>query len=113
MLKSIAQVLSNMGENETAAAVYEHVIAVEPGVAPNYLHAGVVWRAAHDDQKAVNYLEKALQLDPLLEECYEELIGIYSTAQNPEKLRQIIERYLTAFPKSLEAQAEFRNLSLH
>jgi tetratricopeptide (TPR) repeat protein len=113
VLNNIAQALFNIGEDETAASVYEHVIEIEPGAASNFLHAGVAWRAAHNDKKAITYFERALEIDPLLEEAYQELIRTYLAAPNSEMLRQTCQRYLKAFPQSLEAQAEVRNLSHH
>ena len=97
LLTAIGQVLFNVGDNEHSATVYQQAIELEPNVATHYLHAAVAWHAAHDDTKAEDYLEKALQLDPLLEEAYRLLGEFYSESGDSEKARRTRERYLQAF----------------
>ncbi|MGO8789200.1 MAG: multiheme c-type cytochrome [Terriglobia bacterium] len=104
VLTGIGEVLFNLGENEHSAAVYEQAIQLEPNVAAHYLHAAVAWHAAGDNTKAVTYLDKALQLDPLYEEAYRQLGGIYSEVAEPDKVRDIHERYLKAFPGTVAGQ---------
>ncbi|HEV3276905.1 MAG TPA: multiheme c-type cytochrome [Terriglobia bacterium] len=94
-----------------AAATFEQAIQLEPGSAVDQVHAGLAWKAAHDNQKAIGYFEKALQLDPLLEQPYRELAAIYASENDAARLRQTYERYLKAFPQSIRAQAALRDLS--
>jgi tetratricopeptide (TPR) repeat protein len=105
VLTSIGQVLLGAGRGAEAAAVFGRVIQIEPNVASDYLHQALAWKAAHNPQKAIECLEKALQRDPLLEQPYRELAEIYSEAQDSAMLRQTYDRYRRAFPKSLEARA--------
>jgi Cytochrome c554 and c-prime/Tetratricopeptide repeat len=112
LLTAIGQVLLGVGDNENAAAVFERAIQAEPNVAAHYLHAALAWRQAKDQKKAIAYLEQAVQRDPLLEEPYRRLAEIYSEAHNTAMVRQTYERYLAAFPKSIEAQTEVRSASV-
>ena len=104
MLTSIGQVLLGAGRGIDAATVFERVIRIEPDVASNYLHEGLAWKTAHNNQKAIEYLEKALERDPLLEQPYRELAKTYSEAGNNAMVRVTMDRYRRAFPKSLEAK---------
>ena len=104
VLTSIGQVLLGAGRGIDAATVFERVIRIEPDVASNYLHEGLAWKTAHNNQKAIKYLEKALERDPLLEQPYRELAKTYSEAGNNAMVRVTMDRYRRAFPKSLEAK---------
>jgi len=112
LLTAIGQVLLGVGDSENAAGVFERAIQAEPNVAAHYLHAALAWRQAKDQKKAIAYLEQALQRDPLLEEPYRRLAEIYSEAHDTAMVRQTYERYLTAFPKSIEAQTDVRSASV-
>lgn len=104
VISDIGEVLFNVGDNEHSAAVYEQAIRVEPDVARHYIHAAAALRAAHDNLKAVDYLEKALQLDPVQRGPYEDLGEIYSELGNTDMARRTRERYRQAFPGSVAAQ---------
>jgi hypothetical protein len=104
VLTDIGEVLFNVGDNEHSATAYEQAIKLEPDVATHYLHAAVAWRAALDNTKAADYLEKALQLDPLLGEAYRQLGEIYSELGDADKARRTHARYLKAFSGTTAAQ---------
>jgi tetratricopeptide (TPR) repeat protein len=95
-----------------AVAVFERVIQAEPNVALHYLHAGLACKAAHNEKKAIAYLEQALERDPLMEEPYRRLGEIYSEARDTGMVRQTYQRYLKAFPQSIEAQTDVRSASV-
>jgi hypothetical protein len=105
VLTAIGQVLLGIGNPAAAEARFERVIHLEPDNASNYLHAALAFKAAHHDKLAVQYLEKALQLDPFLRRPYRELAAIYAEEGNPEMVRQTYERYLQAFPQDLDVRA--------
>lgn len=109
VLTGIGQVLLGVGDAEEAAAVFERAIQAEPGNPSHYIHAALAWRATHDPQKAVQYLEKALRIDPVLEQPYLELAAIYKESGEPAMAHLTYERYLKAFPHSLEAQKDVRD----
>jgi predicted Zn-dependent protease len=112
LLTAIGQMLLGVGDSENAAAVFERAIQAEPNVAAHYLHAALAWRQAKDQKKAIAYLEQALERDPLLQEPYQRLAEIYSEAHDTAMVRQTYQRYLTAFPQSIEAQTEVRSASV-
>src|SRR5579863_651854 len=111
VLTALGKALLVAGHGVEAAALFEQAIRLEPGVALHDLHAGVAWKVAHDDQKAVPYLEKALELDPLLEQPYLELAGIYEEVHDAARRSEIERRYAKAFPENLRAQAASRRAS--
>jgi Tetratricopeptide repeat len=108
VLTSIGQVLLGLGDGKEAAAMFERAIQAEPDNPANYIHAALAWKAAKDFQRAIQNLENALRLDPILEQPYLELAHIYSAEHQPEMVHLTYERYLKAFPQSLEAQNDVR-----
>jgi tetratricopeptide (TPR) repeat protein len=109
VLTDIGQVLLGLQDaGEDAASVFERAIQVEPDDPSNYVHAALAWKAAHDQQKAIQYLEKAVRLDPIAEQPYLELAAIYEAQHQPALVHLTYERYLKAFPQSIEAQKKVR-----
>lgn len=104
LLTALGQVLLGVHDPEEAAAVFERAIQAEPDNPSNYLHAALAWNEAHDPQKAIEYLEKALRLDPIFEQPYHVLAAIYQEEGEPVKVHLTDERFLKAFPQSIEAQ---------
>ena len=96
------------GGRTHAAQVFELAIQKQPNVALGYLYAGLAWRSAHDETKAVGYLERAVALDPQMEQPYHVLLDIYSEAGNREMVRRTFERYHQAFPNKIDAQIGLR-----
>lgn len=93
---------------DDATAAYEDAIKVEPGVAANYLHAPEAWRAAKNDARAIQYLEKTIQIDPMIPEAYGELARLYSSFSQPDMVLQTWERFVKVFPMSIEGRAALR-----
>jgi hypothetical protein len=110
-LNGIGEVCFSLGRYEDSAAAYERAIKVEPNVASNYLHAAVAWRAADNETKAIQYLQRTIELDPLIQEAYGELAGIYAQRHESDLLRQTWKDLLEAFPKSVEAQLAMRKVA--
>jgi hypothetical protein len=110
-LNGIGEVLFSLGRYEDSAAAYEQAIKLDPNVASNYLHAAVAWRAANNDTKAIQYLQRTIELDPLIQEVYGELAGIYAQRHETDMVRQTWESLLEAFPKSIEAQLVMRRMA--
>ena len=106
----IGLVLLGMKRGSEAAASFAHAAEVEPDVASHYLDEGFAWKSANEPGKAIASFEKALELDPGLEQAYRELASLYDALQDQEKLREIKERYLRAFPGSIEAQTGIRGM---
>jgi Flp pilus assembly protein TadD len=112
LLTALGQVLLGVNDAEEAASVFERAIQAEPGNPAHYLHAAMAWNAAHDSQKAIEYLEKAIRLDPTVEQPYRVLAAIYKQENQPAMAHLTYERYLKAFPKSIEAQQDVRDTAL-
>ena len=110
LLNGLGTAVLDASHGKEAAATFEQAIQLEPSSAVDQLHAGLAWKAAHDDQKAIAYFNKALELDPLLEQPYQELAAIYASENDAAKLRDTYERYRKAFPQSIRAQEDFRKI---
>lgn len=106
VLTSIGQVMLGLHDSKEATAMFERAIQAEPDNPANYLHLALAWKGAKEFQPAIENLEKALRLDPILEKPYLELADIYSAEHQPEMVRQTYRRFLKAFPQSLEAQKD-------
>jgi tetratricopeptide (TPR) repeat protein len=107
----IGLVLLGMKRGSEAAASFAQAAEIEPGVASHHLDEGFAWKAANEPAKAIENFEKALQLDPLLEPAYRELTDLYLRNGSPEKARATWDRYLRAFPGSIEAQTGVRAMA--
>jgi tetratricopeptide (TPR) repeat protein len=106
LLTAIGQVLLGEGDARDAERLFQRVIKLVPNDAANYVHAGLAWHAQHDDALAIACFNKALQIDPLVQQPYRNLAQVYAQQDNLAMLRQTYERFLKAFPKSLEAQSD-------
>jgi hypothetical protein len=104
ILAGIGEVFFDLDRYDDSAAAYEQAIKVQPTVASNYLHAAVAWHAANNEAKSVQYLEKAIVLDPLIPDAYGELASVYTNEQRPNLALQTWKRLLNAFPNSIEAR---------
>ncbi len=100
------------GDAAGAEALFEKVIQMTPDDAPSYVHAALAWHMMHHNDKAIQCLNKALQLDPLEQQPYRNLAAIYNEENDPERVRQTYERFLKAFPQSLEAQSDVEKTEL-
>jgi tetratricopeptide (TPR) repeat protein len=104
-----------LGEGHASAAqtLFEKVIQIAPNSAPGYVHSALAWQAMHNDAKAIECLNKALKLDPLVQQPYRNLAAIYVQENNPAMVSQTYDRFLKAFPQSLEAQSDVEKSERH
>ncbi len=100
----IGKVFLVVNDGAQAAQTFEPLIQQQPDVTLNYFYAGLAEKELHDKSKAVEYLEKAIRLDPQLVPPYQELLDIYSADHDREKLLETLQRYHHAFPQKLDAQ---------
>jgi Tfp pilus assembly protein PilF len=61
---------------------------------------------AGDTENAIKYLEKTLQLDPLLVAPYEHLARLYAANHQLALAHQTYVRFLKAFPENIEAKRD-------
>jgi tetratricopeptide (TPR) repeat protein len=59
---------------------------------------------AGDNENAIKYLEKTLQLDPLLVAPYQHLARLYAANHQLALTHQTYVRFLKAFPENIEAK---------
>src|SRR5262249_20824921 len=72
-------------------------------LATSYAQAG-------QSARAIEQLEKALELDPSLEIAYQRLGEIYIEQKDSVRLRQTLERYLKFMPCHIATQATLKKL---
>ncbi len=108
LLTALGQVLLGVHDAEEAASVFERAIQAEPDNPSNYLHAALAWKEARNPQKAIGCLENALRLDPIVEQPYRVLTAIYQEQGQPAMVHLTYQRFLKAFPQSIEAQKAVR-----
>jgi tetratricopeptide (TPR) repeat protein len=111
MLMGIGDTFYDLGRLDDSIAAYEAAIKVEPEAASNYLQAAKAWRRAKNDAKAVQYLEKTIAIDPMIQEAYGELVAIYVAGNETDLVRQTWERFVKVFPTSIEARAQLRMMA--
>lgn len=104
VLTSLGLVILRKGGAAEAARLYERAVALEPEYAPYRINAATAWMAAGDLGKSIDHLEKAIQMDPSLERAYRKLGEVYTRTKQPEKARQVFERYLKFMPDSVTAR---------
>jgi len=112
VLTAVGQVMLGAGDAGNAAVIFERAIELEPDNASHYLHAAMAWKAAHDSEEAIENVEKSLRLDPMLEQPYRVLADIYREEAQPAMVHMTYERYLKAFPESIEAQRDVKASTL-
>ncbi|HEV2423678.1 MAG TPA: multiheme c-type cytochrome [Terriglobia bacterium] len=112
VLTAIGQVMLGAGDARNAASVFERAIQAQPDNPSNYIHAALAWKAAGDSQKAIERLEKALRLDPVMEQPYRVLAEVYGDENQPAMVHMTYERYLKAFPESIEAQQDVKDSAM-
>jgi tetratricopeptide (TPR) repeat protein len=105
MVTAMGVVRLGTGDAPGAEALFAKVIQMTPNDAPSYVHAALAWHMMRNNDKAIQCLNKALQLDPLEQQPYRNLAAIYTEENDPDKVRQTYERFLKAFPQSIEAQS--------
>lgn len=105
VLTSLGLVILRKGGAAEAARLYERALALESNYAPYRVNAATAWKEAGDLAKAIRYLEKAIEMDPSLESAYRKLGEIYARTKQPEKARQVSERYLKFMPDNVTARS--------
>lgn len=105
VLTSLGLVILRKGGTTEAARLYERAVSLEPNYAPYHINAATAWKETGDFQKAIGHLETAIQMDPSLERAYRKLGEIYARTNQPEKARQVFERYLKFMPDNVTARS--------
>ncbi|MGH9451365.1 MAG: multiheme c-type cytochrome, partial [Terriglobia bacterium] len=105
LLRALAQIASGAKDGSDAQALLAKAATIEPRSAPVYYEMAQAAEVAHDNPAAIRYLEKSLQLDPMLVAPYEDLARIYIAENRFDLAHATYEHFLKAFPENLQAKA--------
>lgn len=104
VLDALGQIAGGVKDEKDAIALFQKAAAVEPNSASVYFDMALAAEEADDEPAAIQYFNRTLQMDPLLVDPYQHLINIYQTEQQPMLARDVYQRFIKAFPQSLEAK---------
>ncbi|MGA2737256.1 MAG: hypothetical protein ABSG65_07360 [Bryobacteraceae bacterium] len=93
VLTTLGSVLVRGKQPAEALRRFEKVLVLRPAYAPYEVNAAAALIAAGRKSEAQLHLERALQLDPLLQQAVELLSGIYSDAGELAKATWIVAQY--------------------
>jgi hypothetical protein len=93
VLTSLGNVLLRGKQPGEALRRFEKVLVMRPAYAPYEVNAAAALMAMGRKGEAQRHLERAVQLDPLLQQAVELLSGIYRDAGESSKAAGIVERY--------------------
>jgi hypothetical protein len=105
VLTSLGLLLLRKSRPKEALAMYESALAIEPAYAPYHVNVATAATQAGDESKAITHLERAIDLDPSLEQAYRKLGELYDKRGDRARARQALGRYLKFMPGNLAAQA--------
>jgi hypothetical protein len=111
LLRAMGQIISGTKAEADADALFDKALAAEPNSALIYDDIALAAEQAGDNQSAIQYLEKALQLDPLLVAPYQDLGRIYLADHDVALAHEAYVRFLKAFPESIEAKRDVLSTS--
>jgi hypothetical protein len=104
VLTSLGLVILRKGRPADAARFYERALELEPAYAAYRVNLATALRAAGDTLKAIEHLEKAIEMDPSLEPAYRGLADLYAKNKQERKARETLQRYLKFNPKNITVQ---------
>lgn len=100
----MGQIVSGTKAEAGAQALFGKALAAEPNSALVYDDMALAAEDAGDNENAIKYLEKTLQLDPFLVAPYEDLARLYAANHQVALAQQTYVRFLKAFPENIEAK---------
>jgi tetratricopeptide (TPR) repeat protein len=104
LLRAMGNSMTGFRDENSARALFSEALAAKPNSALLCYDMAFAAAQAGNTVGAIEFLEKTLQLDPLLVTPYKELARLYTASQQPALARQTYERFLKSFPDSIEAQ---------
>jgi predicted Zn-dependent protease len=93
VLTALGGVLVRGKQPAEALRRFEKVLVLRPVYAPYEVNAASALIAAGRKSEAVRHLERALQLDPLLQQAVELLSGLYRDQDESAKAAGIVAQY--------------------
>jgi tetratricopeptide (TPR) repeat protein len=106
LLRAMGQIMGGTKAEADAEALFHKALAVEPNSALLYDDMAFAAEKGGDTGNAIKYLEKTLQLDPVLVDPYEHLARLYIANHQLALARQTYLRFLKAFPENIEAKRD-------
>jgi tetratricopeptide (TPR) repeat protein len=106
LLRAMGQIVSGTKAEAEAEALFAKALAVEPNSALVYDDMALAAEQAGDNQNAIKYFEKTLQLDPFLVAPYEDLGRLYAADHESALAHETYVRFLKAFPENIEAKRD-------
>lgn len=105
VLTALGRVLLLGNQTSQAAELFEHVLKLGPDSAVNEMYAGSAFFQAGQMDKAVEHLERSLNLDPLLLPAAETLLRIYRQQGNLDKVSVLGDHIREALGSSAPQEA--------
>jgi predicted CXXCH cytochrome family protein len=93
VMAAIGKALYGRRQFAGAAAMFEAAGEIEPRVADHPLHLGSVYRELGESGKAIEYFERAIQLDPGRRDAYQGLATLFRETSRPQQARGAMLRY--------------------
>jgi hypothetical protein len=93
VIAAIGKALYGQRKFADAAAMFEAAAEIEPRAAEHPLHLGSVYRELGNSDKAIEYFERAIQLDPGRQDAYQGLATLFRETDRPEQARAAMLRY--------------------
>ena len=104
LLRAMGQIAGGTKAEADAQALFDKALAAEPDSALIYADMALAAEDAGDNENAIKYLEKTLQLDPFLVDPYRHLARLYAATHQPALAHQTYVRFVKAFPENMEAK---------
>jgi predicted Zn-dependent protease len=100
VLTALGRVLLLGNQSSQATELFERVLKLGPDSAVNEMYAGSAYVQSGQLEKAVEHLERSIQLDPLLLPAAEALVRVYRQQNDMEKLSALSDHIRQALGSS-------------
>lgn len=104
VIKALGQIAGGVKDEKDALALYQKAASAETNSAPVYFDMAISAEEAGDEPTAIQFFNRALQIDPLLVDPYQHLIDLYQAGEQPALAHETAMRFLNAFPENLAAK---------
>jgi len=110
LLTNVGVALLTKGYPQDAIEFFEYALKLQPNDANAHVNLATAYKEAAQTDRAIEELNKAIDLDPQLEGAYHQLAEIYIRKSNRVELRHLFEQYKKAIPTSLTASQALADL---
>ncbi len=101
---ALGNLLLRKEKADLAQELFAYVLELEPTNALRLHGMASAYEAQGLRDKAVEALEKAIRLDPMVESSYRALATLHVRANRPDLAIEVWERYLALMPESIYAR---------